>query len=70
MEAIGSFLAGLKNLVGVKLLPYHLARAKYEAVGRYDTMPHVEPPTPSQLEAAAAILRRFGLFVPAYGGPK
>lgn len=63
MEAIGSFLAGLKNLVGVKLLPYHRSRAKYEAAGHAETMSHVEPPTPAQMEAAAACLRRFGLAV-------
>lgn len=62
MDAAGKLLGGLKNIVGVKLLPYHLARSKYEAVGRVDTMPPMEPP-PAELEAAAARLRDHGLNV-------
>ena len=67
MDAIGSLLAGLKNVVGVKLLPYHLARSKYEAVGRADTMPQVEPPTLEQMDKAASCLRHFGLLVRTVG---
>jgi glycyl-radical enzyme activating protein len=61
MAAIGKLLSGLPSIVGVRLLPYHLARSKYEAVGRPDTMPHVPPPDAATLADLAAILRRCGL---------
>ena len=56
-------LSGLPNIVVVRLLPYHLARGKYEAVGRPDTMPHVSPPDAVTMANAAAVLCRFGLRV-------
>ena len=43
-SAIGNFLSGLENIIGVRLLPYHPARSKYEIVGHADTMPHVSVP--------------------------
>ncbi len=63
MAAIGKVLSGLPNIVVVRLLPYHLARGKYEAVGRPDTMPHVSPPDAVTMANAAAVLCRFGLRV-------
>lgn len=63
MAAIGKLLSGLRNIVGVRMLPYHLARSKYETVGHTDTMPHVDSPTHEQMDAAAACLRKFGLEV-------
>ena len=58
----GKFLAGLKNIMAVRLLAYHaMARSKFTAIGVEDTMPHVEPPTVDDLEAAAEILRGYGL---------
>ena len=61
MAAMGKLLSGLPNIVGVRLLPYHLARSKYEKVGRPDTMPHVTPPDADTMAGAAAILRGYGL---------
>jgi len=61
MAAMGKLLSGLPNIVGVRLLPYHLARSKYEKVGRPDTMPHVAPPDADTMAGAAAILRECGL---------
>jgi pyruvate formate lyase activating enzyme len=61
MAAIGKLLSGLSNIVGVRLLPYHLARLKYETVGHADTMPHVRPPSAAAMADAAAALRRSGL---------
>ncbi len=63
IAGIGELLSGLENIVGVRLLPYHLARRKYETVGRPDTMPDVPPPDAAAVAAAAAILRRAGLTV-------
>jgi pyruvate formate lyase activating enzyme len=61
MAAMGKLLSGLPNIVGVRLLPYHLARQKYETVGRPDTMPHVPLPNASAMARAAATLRRSGV---------
>ncbi len=63
LEAIGRLLLALPHLVGVRLLPYHLARQKYQTVGRPDTMPDVALPGPEQVATAADILRRHGLTV-------
>ena len=38
MTAIGKLLSGLANIVGVRLLPYHLARSKYKTLGYPDTI--------------------------------
>lgn len=45
------FLASLPNPVAVRLLPYHdLARGKFLALGKCDTMPHVTPPDAETME--------------------
>lgn len=54
---------GLSNLVGVRLLPYHLARSKYETVGQPDTMPDVPLPDAPTLARLADLLRQRGLTV-------
>jgi len=63
LAAIGELLSGLSNIAGVRLLPYHLARSKYETVGHPDTMPHVDPPPQAQMDATQAQMdsaaRRF-----------
>lgn len=62
--AAGEFLAGLNHLTGIRLLPYHVARSKYETVGHSDTMPEVPPPTTEELVRAAELLRQAGLTAP------
>lgn len=62
LQAAGAFLAHLDRDITVRVLPYHaLARSKYEAVGRPDTMPAVPPPDAAAMANAAAILRECGL---------
>ena len=61
MAAMGKLLSALPNIAGVRLLPYHLARLKYETVGHADTMPDVPPPSAAAMAAAAATLRRCGV---------
>lgn len=62
LRAAAEFLRGLANVIGLRLLPYHaLARSKYEAVGRTDTMPDVPPADAAAMADAAATLRRFGV---------
>ena len=59
VDAIGRLLGGLRNVVGVRLLPYHPAHSKYEAIGCADTMPEVEAPSKDTIDAIAARLGRF-----------
>lgn len=55
------FLSSLPVVPPVRLLPYHaLARSKYEAVGRPDTMPHVPSPGRIELQKAAALMKVNG----------
>ena len=62
LQAVGEFLRGLTNVTAVRLLPYNgLARSKYEAIGRADTMPDVPTPDAATMARAAAALRRCGL---------
>lgn len=61
MCAIGEFLERLPNLVGIRLLPYHHARSKYERIGRTDPMSDSPVPDAAALGAAASLLREFGL---------
>jgi len=56
------FLTTLPEVPPVRLLPYHaLARSKYEAVGRTDTMPHVPSPGRSALVRAASLMKEHGV---------
>ena len=60
----GRFLAGLRHLVGVRLLAYHaFARSKYESVGHAVTLPDVPSPSPEHRETLAKILTGFGVNV-------
>ena len=62
LQAAGEFLHGLANITRVQLLPYNgLARSKYEAIGRPDTMPDAPTPDATAMARAAAVLRRSGL---------
>ncbi len=62
--AAGTFLSGLRNIRGVRLLAYHsFARSKYDSVGHADTMPEVETPSDRHLRHLAEILRGYGVAV-------
>ena len=61
LPLIADRLRTLKNLCGVRLLPYHnMAGSKYAAVGRENTLPEALPDEKS-LSAARALLRAYGL---------
>lgn len=65
VEAIGEFLRDLQGIVRVRVLPYHdFARSRYGALGKEDTMPETKVEA-ADVEAAAKILRRYGLSVEA-----
>ncbi|MBQ9735655.1 MAG: glycyl-radical enzyme activating protein [Clostridia bacterium] len=63
LPAIATLLSSLKNLTGVRVLPYHTgAGSRYAALGMENTLPDVLP-TKEALEGAKAILREKGLRV-------
>lgn len=63
ISAIAALLGGLPNITGARLLPYHLARSKYEAMGRVDRMPDAPPPEATTMARLAGIMRDCGLHV-------
>ena len=64
IEAIGSFLSKLKNVSGVRVLPYHnFSGSKYEALGKTSKMGDIRIPTKDECKAAEDALIEFGLPV-------
>ncbi len=62
IEPIGRFLATLKHIKKVKLLPYYnFSSSKYMALEMENTLPAVETPDDYQLTDAVSILKSFGL---------
>lgn len=62
MEPIGRFLATLKHIRKVKLLPYYnFSSSKYAALEMENTLPAVETPDDRQIKDAVGILKSFGL---------
>jgi pyruvate-formate lyase-activating enzyme len=63
MEKIAEFLSGIKNLVGVRVLPYHnYAGSKYASLGMENTLPS-RVPTDEEMAAAKEIFKSFGIKV-------
>ena len=63
ISEIAKLLTSLKNLTGVRVLPYHnYAATKYDSLDMTDTLPH-RVPEDSEIEAAKATLASFGLKV-------
>ena len=64
LQSVGEFLLSLPSTPSVRLLPYHsLARSKYEAIGRPDTMPDVPSPDATAIARATQVLAAAGLSV-------
>lgn len=62
IEPIGQFLATMKSVVKITLVPYHnLASNKYVSLEMENTLPDVKPPGSSQLMQAVNILKSYGL---------
>ena len=60
---IGDFLASLRTVRRVRVLPYHrYAGSKYAALGMESTLPPLMP-TDAEVEAAREVLRAYGLTV-------
>lgn len=63
IDKIGSFLAQLKNITGVRVLPYHnYAASKYAALGIEDTLPKTLP-LEAEISKAKDILKNYGIPV-------
>ena len=61
IEKIGQFLSNRKNVIGVRILPYHnYARSKYHSLDMPDTSPEILPES-SEIEKAKRIISSFGL---------
>jgi glycyl-radical enzyme activating protein len=68
LRAAAEFLHRLDTVPQLRLLPHHaLARSKYEALGRLDTMPETPSPDPAAMANAEAVLRHSGLDAVARG---
>ena len=63
LRNIAHFLTRLKNVVGVRLLAYHPAHSKFEAIGRTDAMLDVDCPSAAQLKVATEMMEDLDLRV-------
>ena len=64
MRAIGKFVAPLRGVVGVNILPYHtVAKGKHERWHMEYKLNDLMPPTENQTRHAAEILESYGLKV-------
>lgn len=62
INKIGKFLSALKNVTGVRILPYHnYAASKYNALEVKNTLPE-RIPTDANIDTAKKILSSFGLI--------
>ena len=60
-ERIGELLSDLKGITKVKVLQYHsFSASRYEALGMINTLPDTKT-SPTDIETAVNILRRYGL---------
>ena len=63
IDKIGKFLSNLKNITGVRVLPYHnYAASKYAALGIEDTLPKTLP-SDEEISKAKDILKNYGIPV-------
>lgn len=63
-EQLASFLAPMKNIERVELLPYHeLGKHKWEAMGEEYELADVSPPSKETMEAISAVFKAHSLPV-------
>ncbi len=64
LERCGEFLAGLPQLEGVELMPYHaIGQAKYQSLGMEYKLEGITPPTDGQIRQAEELLAGYSLKV-------
>ncbi len=63
INKIAEFISGLKNVIGVRVLPYHnYAGSKYESLSMENTLPK-RVPTDEEMEEAENIIKSYGIKV-------
>jgi len=68
LAAMGQFLAKLRHIQQINVLPYHpTGAAKFVRLGTEYRLPEVVPPTPEQLSRAAELLQCSGVPVKVGG---
>lgn len=68
LQQIGEFVASLKRITELHLLPYHKAGAdKYQRLGRTYQLPDLQSPDNERMEQIAGRLEQFGLKVKVGG---
>lgn len=69
LECTASFLAGLPNLDGVELMPYHeIGLAKYQALGMKYPLEGIHPPKKEDIEVAELVMQAYHLPVKMHFG--
>jgi len=64
IEGLADFVATLKNVEKVEVLPFHkMGEYKWEQLGYDYQLKETQPPTPEQMQAAQAIFRSRGITV-------
>jgi pyruvate formate lyase activating enzyme len=64
VRQLGAFIAGLPQVSGVELLPYHrIALDKYDRLNLPYGLPEVQPPSEARMAEIAHQLRQWGLSV-------
>ncbi|MGE9295037.1 MAG: pyruvate formate-lyase-activating protein [Puniceicoccales bacterium] len=62
IEAVAKFVATLKHVDRVEILPFHkMGEHKYEAIGKTYQLANTLPPTENQIETARALFARHGV---------
>ena len=62
LRRAGAFLAALKHVPPLELLPYHaIAAGKFAALGREYPLGDLQPPTAADMQHCAAILGEYGI---------
>ena len=63
IDKIASFISKLKNIIKVRVLPYHnYAGSKYKSLNMKNTLPHLLPDE-SEIKKATDILTSYGIKV-------
>jgi pyruvate formate lyase activating enzyme len=64
LRTMGEFLASLRHVPPVELLPYHnIAEAKYAGLGRDYALAAIRPPDAEHVKRCASILDGQGIVV-------
>jgi pyruvate formate lyase activating enzyme len=64
VEGLAQFVAGLRNVEKVEVLPFHkMGEYKWDMLGYDYQLNDTEPPSPELVRQTADIFRRYGLKV-------